>query len=235
MTARDPRAGEARAPDPTELDAEPVGNARTPAAGSEQTAVESRLEQADAHARAEQADVGGRAGQSHVDTLAERVVRALIGAGASVATAESLTGGLVCAALTSVPGASAVVFGGVASYSTDLKIRVLGVPAEVIAEHGTVAAETALRMADGVRELTGATVGVATTGVAGPDAIEGQPVGTVFVAVTRGVSASGPHRESEREVRALSRQGSREQVRQQSVVAALELMAEMLSGPDNGA
>lgn len=157
--------------------------------------------------------------------LATQTVRALIEAEASVATAESLTGGLVCAALTSVPGASAVVFGGLASYSTDLKTRVLGVPADIIAEHGTVAAETALLMADGVRRLTGADLGVATTGVAGPDPIEGHPVGRVFVAVTR---------ESERQVRALSCHGSREQIRQQSVGAALELVLEVLTGGSAG-
>lgn len=217
MTAHDPRAVETRAPDPTELDAEPVGDTRTQRAGAERAAVGNRVEQAE------------------VDRWAEQVVRALNGAGASVATAESLTGGLVCAALTSVPGASAVVFGGVASYSTDLKIRVLGVPAAVIAEHGTVAAATALRMADGVRELTGAMVGVATTGVAGPDPIEGQPVGTVFVAVTRGAGTSRPDgRESEPEVRALAVQGSREQIRRQTVIAALQLMREVLSGPGDG-
>lgn len=227
MTAHDPRAGDARAPDPTELDAEPVGDTGTQHAGPERAAAGSRAEPAG----------GGRGTeQSQVDSWAEQVIRALDGAGASVATAESLTGGLVCAALTSVPGASAVVFGGVASYSTDLKIRVLGVPAEVIAAHGTVAAETALRMADGVRELTGATVGVATTGVAGPDPIEGQPVGTVFVAVTTGVISSRPGgRESERAVRALAVQGSREQIRRQTVIAALQLMREVLSGPGDRA
>lgn len=155
------------------------------------------------------------------DLGAVRAVQALVGAGASVATAESLTGGLVCAALTAVPGASAVVFGGVASYSTDLKTRVLGVPLEVIEEHGTVAADTALLMADGVRRLTGADLGIATTGVAGPGPIEGHPVGTVFVAVTW---------ESERAVRALTCHGSREQVRRQTVQAALELLLEVLRG-----
>lgn len=159
------------------------------------------------------------------DPVAVRAVQALIETKTSVATAESLTGGLVCAALTSVPGASAVVFGGVASYSTDLKTRVLGVPADAIAEHGTVAADTARLMADGVRRLTGADVGVATTGVAGPDPIEGHPVGTVFVAVTR---------ESECQVRALTCHGSREQIRRQTVEAALELVLKVLTGVSAG-
>ncbi|WP_237565466.1 CinA family protein [Ornithinimicrobium cavernae] len=158
-----------------------------------------------------------------VDPLAVRAITALKEAGASVATAESLTGGLVCAALTSVPGASAVVFGGVASYSTELKTSVLGVPRDVIEEHGTVAGETALLMADGVRRLTGADVGVATTGVAGPDPSEGKPVGTVFVAVTR---------ESRRRVLAFTFYGSRDQIRRQTVEGALNLVLEMVSDDD---
>lgn len=160
-----------------------------------------------------------------VDPRAAKAVAALVAADMSIATAESLTGGLVCAALTSVPGASAVVFGGVASYATDLKIRVLGVPAEVIAEHGTVAEVTARLMADGVRDLTGANLGVATTGVAGPDAIEGHPVGTVFVAITWRDEAG----ESAGRVLALKGHGSREQIRRRSVEAALDLVAEVLT------
>nr|WP_281496873.1 nicotinamide-nucleotide amidohydrolase family protein [Ornithinimicrobium sp. F0845] len=160
---------------------------------------------------------------ARVDPRAARAVEELRRAGASIATAESLTGGLVCAALTSVPGASSVVFGGIASYSSDLKIRVLGVPADVIAEHGTVAEQTALHMADGARRVAGADVGVATTGVAGPDPTEGKPVGEVFVAVTR---------ESVRLVRVFTFHGSREQVRRQAVESALELVIEALSGPE---
>lgn len=159
------------------------------------------------------------------DPRATRAVAVLRARGLTVATAESLTGGLVVAALTSVPGASEVVSGGVASYATELKIRVLGVPAHVIAEHGTVAKETALLMADGVRALAGTDVGIATTGVAGPGEIEGHPVGTVFVAVTR---------ESHRQVRALHLQGSRDQIRRQTVEAALELTVEVLSGGGSG-
>lgn len=155
------------------------------------------------------------------DPLAARVVERLRAAGTSIATAESLTGGLVCAALTSVPGASEVVCGGIASYTNELKSRVLGVPQWVLTEHGAVASQTALEMADGVRRLTGAGIGVATTGVAGPEPSEGKAVGTVFVAVTR---------ESQREVRALSLHGSREQIRRQSVESALELVLDVLTG-----
>lgn len=211
MTASDPGAQDPRAPDPTEMDAETLDAETLGAEALGPETLDAGASDAWETARPEQ--------------LATQAVRALIEAGATVATAESLTGGLVCAALTSVPGASAVVFGGVASYSTDLKTRVLGVPADVIAEHGTVAPDTALLMADGVRRLTGADVGVATTGVAGPDPIEGHPVGTVFVAVTR---------ESERQVRALTCHGSREQIRRQTVEAALELVLEALTGVSAG-
>lgn len=155
------------------------------------------------------------------DPRAVRAVAELRQLGATIATAESLTGGLVVAALTSVPGASEVVAGGVASYSTELKERVLGVPAEVIAEHGTVAEATALHMADGVRRLSQTDVGVATTGVAGPDPVEGKPVGLVFIAVTR---------ESVRVVRAFTFHGSREQIRRQTVESALDMVLEALSG-----
>lgn len=158
--------------------------------------------------------------QEGADPAAREVIAALIAAQATIATAESLTGGLVCAALTAVPGASAVVFGGVASYSAELKTRVLGVPDSVIAEHGTVSEQTAQHMADGVRRLTGASIGVATTGVAGPDPTEGKPVGTVFIA------ASG---ESIGRVQAFTYRGSRDQIRAQTVEDALKLVLETVS------
>src|SRR4051812_4003327 len=108
------------------------------------------------------------------------VVHELARTGLTVATAESLTGGLVCAALTDVPGASAVVRGGVVSYATDLKASVLGVDEHVLAAGGAVQARVAREMALGVAQLCGADLGVGTTGVAGPDPQDGQPVGTVF-------------------------------------------------------
>ncbi|MGH8829208.1 MAG: CinA family protein, partial [Jiangellaceae bacterium] len=110
---------------------------------------------------------------------AEPVIRALIERRVTVATAESLTGGLVCAALTSVPGASAVVRGGVVVYGTDLKVSLAGVDETALRQYGPVAAETALAMAAGVRERLHADVGVATTGVAGPDRQDDLPPGTV--------------------------------------------------------
>ncbi len=89
-----------------------------------------------------------------------------------------------CAALlTEIPGSSEVFRGGVVAYATDVKIAVLDVPEAVVEQYGVVSAECARAMARGVRRLTGATYGVSTTGVAGPDEQEGKPVGTVYVGV----------------------------------------------------
>ena len=82
-----------------------------------------------------------------------------------------------------MPGSSEVFRGGVVAYATDVKIAVLDVPEAVVEQHGVVSAECARAMARGVRRLTGATYGVSTTGVAGPDEQEGKPVGTVYVGV----------------------------------------------------
>ncbi|HWJ11771.1 MAG TPA: nicotinamide-nucleotide amidohydrolase family protein, partial [Nocardioides sp.] len=88
--------------------------------------------------------------------------------GATLATAESLTGGRVAARVTNVPGSSAVYAGGVVSYQTEVKVRVLGVAAATVEEHGVVSAACAREMADGARRLLGTTYAVSTTGVAGP-------------------------------------------------------------------
>ncbi len=128
-------------------------------------------------------------------TDAGQVVALLIARGATVATAESLTGGRLAAALTSVPGASACVVGGVVAYATAVKVAVLGVPADLVAEHGVVSGECAAAMARGSRDLLGTTYAMATTGVAGPDPQEGHPAGHVWVAVAgprgRGDPAAG--------------------------------------------
>ena len=108
----------------------------------------------------------------------------LVAGGLTIAMAESLTGGLVTAALTTVPGASAVVRGGIVAYAADLKNALLGVDAELLARVGAVDGDVALAMARGARERLEASVGVATTGVAGPDPADGQPVGTVHIAVS---------------------------------------------------
>ncbi len=115
--------------------------------------------------------------------LARQAVELLTASGRTVAVAESLTGGLVTGALTSIAGASVVVRGGVVAYATDLKAALLGVQADLLARQGPVDPDVAMAMADGVRRLLGATYGLATTGVAGPGPADGKPQGTVFVAV----------------------------------------------------
>lgn len=159
----------------------------------------------------------------------EAVVRGLIARGLTVAVAESLTGGLVCGALTSVAGSSATVRGGVVSYATDVKASVLGVDAARLAEVGPVDAQVAAQMATGVARLLGADVGAATTGVAGPGPSDGMPAGTVFVA------ASGPWPGGV-VTRRLALVGDRQLVRTQTVAAVLELLAECLAQiPADGA
>ncbi|MFL6139137.1 MAG: CinA family protein [Frankiaceae bacterium] len=114
---------------------------------------------------------------------AEQVHRQLLRRRATLAVAESLTGGLLCAALTDLAGASSVVRGGVVAYATPLKALLLGVPEELLASRGAVDPDVAAAMAAGARTRLGATYGVATTGVAGPSPQDGKPVGTVYVAV----------------------------------------------------
>ncbi|HUD37955.1 MAG TPA: nicotinamide-nucleotide amidohydrolase family protein [Streptosporangiaceae bacterium] len=103
--------------------------------------------------------------------------------GYTLATAESLTGGTVGARITSVPGASDYYLGGVIAYAAEIKASILHVPREVIDAHGVVSEQTATAMAEGVRNLFNADVGVATTGAAGPDPLEGHPAGTLCVSV----------------------------------------------------
>jgi nicotinamide-nucleotide amidase len=112
------------------------------------------------------------------------LVATLIARGDTLAVAESLTGGALAAAVVDVPGASAAFRGGVVAYATELKHTLLGVDAGLLAAEGAVHPEVARQMADGVRGRLGATWGVATTGVAGPDPQDGRAPGTVYVAVT---------------------------------------------------
>lgn len=120
--------------------------------------------------------------------VARALVAALTERGETVAVAESLTGGLVVATLVGVPGASAVVRGGVVAYATPVKHTVLGVDAALLAANGAVDPEVARQMASGVRTALAvdgepATWGISTTGVAGPDPQDGKSVGTVFVGI----------------------------------------------------
>jgi PncC family amidohydrolase len=117
------------------------------------------------------------------EEVAAEALALLATAGATLATAESLTGGRLAAAVSSVPGASESYLGGVVSYATELKEALLGVPVALVEQYGVVSGECARAMAEGCRAVTGASYAVATTGVAGPDLQEGKPVGTVFVGV----------------------------------------------------
>ena len=133
----------------------------------------------------------------------------------SIAVAESLTGGLLAGALTDVPGASAVFLGGVVAYASELKAVLLGVDRAVLAAQGAVSAEVAEAMAMGVRDRLGATVGAATTGVAGPDPAEGKPAGTVYIAASAG---------DKTRVCQLALSGSRAAIRAETVREALRLV-----------
>lgn len=145
--------------------------------------------------------------------VARDVLARLRERGWTIATAESLTGGLAASALVEVPGASASVRGGVVAYATAVKASVLGVDAALLDRAGAVDEQVAAQMADGARRLLAADVGIATTGVAGPDPQDGAPVGTVCVAVAtpEGTTAERVH---------LS--GDRAEIRRESVRVVLE-------------
>jgi nicotinamide-nucleotide amidase len=139
--------------------------------------------------------------------------------GETVAVAESLTGGLVCSTLVAVPSASRVVTGGIVAYQTDVKATVLGVSEALLAERGAVDPDVALAMARAVRSKFGATIGLSTTGVAGPDQQDGVAVGTVFVALV-----------SDRAdvVDKFEFDGSRDDIRHLAVGASLRLLENSL-------
>mgnify|MGYP000660195996 FL=1 len=151
--------------------------------------------------------------------LAEALVTRLSDSGLTIAAAESLTGGLVCSALVDVPGASAVLRGSVTAYATELKAQVLGVDDARLASVGPVDAQVAQEMADGVAQLLGADVAVATTGVAGPGPADGYEAGTVYVAAIAPWGGVW---------RLLQLEGQRSQIRAQTVRHVLVLALELL-------
>jgi len=153
-------------------------------------------------------------------TAAERTVVRLRDLGWTLATAESLTAGLVAAAVADVPGCSDVLRGGVVAYQADVKVDLLDVPAAQAAA-GVVSRAVAEAMAAGVRARLGADVGVATTGVAGPEPHAGEPVGSVWIAVATPDGAVSEH---------LNLPGSRAAIRTDTVQAALELLLRVI-GP----
>lgn len=138
----------------------------------------------------------------------------------SVATGESLTAGLVSAAIADVPGCSAVHRGGVIAYQAEVKHRLLGVPQEVL-QRGVVTAEVATALAIGARQALGADVGIGTTGAAGPESHDGAPPGTAWIAV----AIRGEEPRTER----VTVSGNRSQVREAVTQRALELAVRALS------
>ncbi|HEX4059361.1 MAG TPA: nicotinamide-nucleotide amidohydrolase family protein [Galbitalea sp.] len=162
---------------------------------------------------------------SHQTPSAAEIIAELTRLELSIAVAESLTGGLLVAELVSVPGASTVVRGAVVAYSTALKHSLLGVNASLLSEYGAVYPDVAAQMAEGVRVACAidgelADIGLSTTGVAGPDPQDGQPVGTVFIGVAT---------DSGTRVTALELGGTRETIRRRVVYESLEQVRKALS------
>ena len=154
---------------------------------------------------------------------AELVLSLLRERGLTLATAESCTGGLVAARLTEVPGASDVFLGAVVAYADEVKAGELGVPQQLLREHGAVSAEVAAAMAQGARARLGADVAVSVTGIAGPGGGSPEkPVGLVYL------HASGPMGEKARH---FDFPGDRETIRGRSTVAALHLVRTLVTQP----
>jgi nicotinamide-nucleotide amidase len=168
-----------------------------------------------------------------VSSTATDVVRLLTVKGETLAVAESLTGGLVAAEITSVPGASNVFRGSVTAYATELKHELLGVDAALLAANGAVDPQVAAQMAAGVRKALGTDWGIATTGVAGPEPQDGQAVGTVFVAVD-GPPGADSGSAGGGKVEGLRLNGDREEIRRESVRSVLALLLEELAGEQTG-
>lgn len=157
---------------------------------------------------------------TNLHRIAGEAVAAAVGRGVTVATAESLTAGMVAAVLADTPGASAMLQGGVVSYNNTVKRDVLGVPQEMLDAVGSVDEAVAAAMAEGARRVCGADLAVSTTGVAGPEAHDGKPVGTVFVGVA---TAAGVH------AFPYSFEGTRAEIRALACGAALERLQEALA------
>jgi nicotinamide-nucleotide amidase len=155
------------------------------------------------------------------ETLEAKIGRLLVGAKRTLACAESLTGGLVGGRITTVAGSSDYYLGGVISYATDAKAVVLGVDRDLLSEFGPVSEAVAGAMAEGVRRLLGASVGLATTGVAGPAEQGGQPVGTLCLGVADADGAI---------TRKLRAPGDRAQIRAWATTSALDLLRRRLEG-----
>ncbi|PXA70864.1 CinA family protein [Cryobacterium arcticum] len=152
------------------------------------------------------------------------LIATLIARQLTIAVAESLTGGLLVAELVRIPGASAVVAGGVVAYQTPIKHTQLGVDAALLAEHGAVHPEVARQMASGVRTALAvdgrpADIGIATTGVAGPSEQDGQAVGTVYLGLSLGDQSHAIR---------LRLSGDRAGIRAQTVEHAIEAVSQLM-------
>lgn len=159
--------------------------------------------------------------QKAIDEQARGVVEKAMARQMTVGTAESLTGGLISAMLTSVPGSSAAVRGGIVSYVNEVKNEVLGVSEDVLATQGAVDELVALQMARGALREVGCDVAVSVTGIAGPTGAEpGKPVGTVWIGCATAKETHAKHYQFE---------GGREAVRLQTVLTALQIMDEALA------
>ncbi|MDT0171262.1 CinA family protein [Pseudarthrobacter sp. BRE9] len=157
---------------------------------------------------------------SNLHLLAGEAVRKAIEGGHTVATAESLTAGMVSAILADTPGASGMLQGGVVAYQNSVKDALLHVPAGLLARAGSVDPDVACAMAAGARTVLGADVGISTTGVAGPDAHDGKPVGRVYIGVATAAGSAAFE---------YSFTGSRPDIRAAACAAALERLLEALS------
>lgn len=155
---------------------------------------------------------------------AQDIVQQLTQRQLTVATAESLTAGMLSSVIAAVPGASAVLQGGIVAYNNTIKHRLLGVSADTLAARGAVDSETAKQMATGVRDRLDADIGIATTGVAGPDPSEGKAVGIVFIALST---------VDETIAKLLRFDGTRQHIREATVAASLQLVAEWLERSPN--
>lgn len=149
---------------------------------------------------------------------AAQIIRAATERKLRIATAESLTAGLVSATLADIPGASAALRGGVVAYANDVKEKLLGVPRDLLRREGSVHPDVAAAMAGGACARLEADVAISTTGVAGPDAHDGKPVGTVYIGVAWWVT-------KEVAVTPLKLTGDRASIRQASVEEALRILA----------
>ncbi|MDE8586710.1 MULTISPECIES: CinA family protein [Micrococcaceae] len=158
---------------------------------------------------------------SNLHQLAAQAVRQALESGRTVATAESLTAGMVSAVLADTPGASGMLQGGVVAYQNSVKDAVLHVPSDLLARAGSVDPDVARAMAAGARTVLGADVGLSTTGVAGPEAHDGKPVGRVYIGIATAAGTAGFE---------YTFTGSRPDIRAAACGAALERLLEALSG-----